>query len=49
MNYLKENWPQKKIGQIHAGKDMAKCFKCGLTKHLDWWFQLECDICEEIK
>ena len=40
---------QAKDGQIHVGNDMAKCFKCGLTKHLDWWSDLECDIYLEDK
>ena len=32
---------QNKDGQIHIGNGVMKCFKCGLTKHIDWWTDLE--------
>ena len=33
-----------KDGQVYKGNDMLACFKCGLTKHIDWWFDLEWDV-----
>ena len=37
-----------KDGQLRRN-DMAKCFKCGLTRHLDWWTDLEWDIYKDDK
>lgn len=30
-----------KDGWINKGNDMRACFKCGLTKPIDWWSHLE--------
>lgn len=36
-----------KDGQIHIGNDILKCFNCGLSKHIDWWGNLEMECYKE--
>lgn len=33
-----------KDGWIDKGNGMQACFKCGLTKDINWWADLECEI-----
>ena len=41
---------QHKDGQIIIDGELAKCFNCGFTRHLDWWASLEWDVySEEVK
>lgn len=36
-----------KDGQVYKGNDMLSYFKCGLTRHIDWWADLEWNICKD--